>query len=131
MRTDVLGPVQSMISSSADADRQTAKKKRELMASFITKPSNLCLGLFWARVQNPTTAPSLKNTDCTQEKSAFPEQAQGDGVLNEYVNPRTGFYLLISDMRHTSRTKHSTSYSQFQLTITTKVTVLVENQGRS
>lgn len=98
MRTDVLGPVQSMISSSADADRQTAKKKRELMASFITKPSNLCLGLFWARVQNPTTAPSLKNTDCTQEKSAFPEQAQGDGVLNEYVNPQNGF--LFTHFRH-------------------------------
>lgn len=85
----------------------------------------------WSECKN-TTAPSLKNTDSTQEWPATPEQVHGDSMLNEGVSDSQKRFLFIH-FRHVenrSKTKRSTSYSQFQLT-TTKRTASAENQGRS
>lgn len=53
-----------------------------MISSFMIKPTNLCLGLFWSLCKN-TTAPSEQNAEHKQEILASLEQVHGDSMLSE------------------------------------------------
>lgn len=113
-----------------------ARRKRKLILSFMIKPTNLYWGLFFffssSEFKNTAAPFSEGHGDYAQEKSVSPEQVDRDGALTERVceSPERVLIYSFQTCRHRSKTKRSTSCSQFQLAVT-KVTGSVESQGRS